>query len=163
MAMNNVLKFASIACGIIIASATARAQTLQEQATCAAQAEKTFRRDNPDQKPGGIMSYESHYNPQMDRCFILERQDGVVADKSYADLTLVDAFENHTLAWYSEDNSKAGGVCGLMPDHVTRKDCKSGEEFNAFVARYMGDVFQGAPLAAGPSTPIAEQPKSKSP
>lgn len=162
MAMHSVLKFA-IACGIIAASATAHAQTLEQQAMCAAQAEKIFRQDNPDQKPAGIRSYESHYNPQMDRCFILEREAGGVADKSYTDITLVDAFERHTLAWYNEDGSKAGGVCGLMPDHVTWKDCKSGEEFNAFVARYMGDAFQGATLAAGPSAPIAEQLKSKSP
>jgi hypothetical protein len=56
---------------IIAASATmAQGQSLQEQATCAQQAKAAFQ-DYKEGAPPGFSGYQSHYNKELNKCFIL--------------------------------------------------------------------------------------------
>jgi hypothetical protein len=121
----------------------AGAQTFQQEVTCGAQAAKVYQNDKAnlaDSANISITGYEDHYNPKMERCFVLEHT--LVTGSGSAELvtTLMDAFEGRILAKY-RSNSRLED-CELTPDHVTTH-CKSGPEFDAFVERYMGKVGGG--------------------
>jgi hypothetical protein len=120
----------------------AGAQTLQEQAMCAAQAAMAYQRDKAETaKSVSFAGYEDHYNPLLNRCFILEHELASGSDIMIITI-LLDAFEGHILALYTSVNGRLF-ECELTPTHRTTY-CKSAAEFNAFVQKYMGAVFGGA-------------------
>jgi hypothetical protein len=129
-----------------------RAQSLQEQATCAAQARKTFQEDNAEwdrqNKQIGIhtvsLDYESHYNAKINRCLMLVTRIMTVGNKSHTSKNLYDAIERRPYAgyvWIAREDKKYWEVppvsCELTPTHNETQYCKSEDEFNAFVAKYM--------------------------
>ena len=116
---------------------------MQEQAMCAAQAQRVYEKDKADPVSANLVGYENHYNPTMNRCFMLERDVGNAAGKIMVTITLADAFEGHGLATYTSTNGQLFD-CELTPTYQTMTRCKSGAEFNAFVKQYMGSVFGGA-------------------
>ena len=60
---------------IIAASATmAQEQSAQEQATCAEQAKAAFQDYKEGAPPGFFFDYQSHYDKELNECFILINQ-----------------------------------------------------------------------------------------
>jgi hypothetical protein len=134
----------------------AYAQSLKEQAQCAALARQTFQEDenkwhlNLDQLPPNqrftqeSADYRSHYNPPKQRCFILITRDFLFNGDPGMSETLYDAVEMRTYAAYRWLRSKTGKYwvmepsCELIPSNGQYDICKTEAEFNAFVAEYMG-------------------------
>jgi hypothetical protein len=110
---------------------SASAQSLQQQALCAAQASKVFQEDYPHRENGDMTHYQDHYNVKLDRCFILE----------YSTLgggggaILYDAFEKRK---YGEYGWTTTG-CELTPPNGQPEACNSKAEFDAFAAKYMNN------------------------
>lgn len=133
----------AVAGALALWASGARAQTFQQEVTCAAQAESAYRKDKANfaVSPNiSITGYENHYNPKMRRCFMLEHT--VITGSGSTELvtTLIDAFEARILATYRSNNGLQD--CELTPDYVTTH-CKSGPEFDAFVEQYMGKLGGG--------------------
>src|SRR5579863_8855978 len=120
------------------------AQTLQEQAMCATEAASVYQKDKADAMMGaGLVGYEDHYNPKLNRCFMIEHVLSSTSGNVGLTTTLMDAFEGHILATYTSVNGKLFD-CELTPTYQSKTVCKSAAEFNAFVQQYMGAVFGGA-------------------
>jgi hypothetical protein len=110
---------------------------------CGAQAASVFQKDRANFAGSANISvtgYEDHYNPKMDRCFVLEHTLITGSGSTERVTTLIDVLKGHILATYSSDNGLED--CELTPDRVTTH-CKSGPEFDAFVEQYMGKVGGG--------------------
>jgi hypothetical protein len=119
-----------------------RAQTLQEQATCADQARKTFQedsaewdRENKRLNIGGqtiSLDYGSHYNTKINHCLMLITWNRLLPNGRTATTEqLYDAIERHFFAGYiwSSGAGRMGqaGVllCQLTPFHEETKFCNS--------------------------------------
>jgi len=125
----------------IAASATmAQGQSLQEQATCAQQAKAAFQ-DYKEGAPPGSIDYQSHYNKALSRCFILVKQMSELNKQVLMATQLYDATERRVLASYiqqSKEGKKYQLNCELKPTSQERETiCKSKQEFDAFVSKYM--------------------------
>jgi len=126
----------------IAASATmAQGQTLQEQATCAQQAKAAFQ-DYKEGAPPGFSDYQSHYNKELNKCLVLITQKGELNGQPVMATELHDAIERHWLASYAQ-LTKGGKEyvlnCELKPTIQEKETiCKSKQEFEAFVSKYMG-------------------------
>lgn len=120
---------------------TASAQSLQQQAICAAQAKKAFEEDKAEQiaellKGMSLTSnYENHYNAGMNRCFILEKWSSFRGSNTI----LSDAYEKRAYARYYYDYASGEYHCELIAPNERTGGCKSRGEFEAFVAKYMND------------------------
>ena len=94
--------------------AHARPDNWQKSKECAAQAEKVM-----TEKPG---SWENHYSPKYDRCFISKIQSapGKGAGKDYPEVVnqLVDAFERTTLAQWVSDYPHSEGPLNGVSCHI---------------------------------------------
>ena len=125
----------------IAASATmAQGQTLQEQATCAQQAKAAFQ-DYKEGAPPGFSDYQGHYNKELNKCFILINQKSELNGQPVMATELHDAVERRWLASYTQ-LTKGGKEyllnCELKPTSQERETiCKSKQEFDAFVSKYM--------------------------
>jgi hypothetical protein len=124
-----------------------RAQTLQDQATCANQARKTFQEDSAEwdrqNKQLNIgfqtqtLGYESHYNTKINRCLMLVTRifDDRGGDNKMSK-QLYDAIERRIYAGYSwSAHANKPLSCELIPSHEETKFCKSEDEFNATAQR----------------------------
>jgi hypothetical protein len=123
----------------------ARRDSFDLQQRCASQAEKTFRRlgyreDRPtDDLLGAI--YQSHYSTARNKCFMtLETTTKAGFESKF----LFDAYENRPFAeydWMPQKGKKFWEVppvvCKLMPSSTDEQNCKSEDEYKAFVAGYM--------------------------
>jgi hypothetical protein len=122
----------------------ALAQSLSQQAQCAAQARVTAREDNNkwelENKQVGLpyrtvsFDYQSHYNAKMNRCFLMTTRTMMFGDKIYTLKNLSDAFERRDYALFTSGNPQ---FCQLLPSIGQEKCCTTQEEFDAFVAGYM--------------------------
>jgi hypothetical protein len=117
---------------IIAASVTmAKGQSLQEQATCAQQAKAAFQ-DYKEGAPPGFGDYQSHYNKEQKS--ELNGQPVMATD-------LYDAVERRWLASYTqltEERKEYLLNCELKPTSQEKETvCKSKQEFDAFVSKYM--------------------------
>lgn len=138
------VKSVIVAGALALWASGAGAQSFQKEVMCAAQAAMVYQKDKANLTESvniSMINFESHYNPKMGRCFMLEHT--IITGYRSTELvtTLIDPFEGNILATYSSNNRLEG--CELTPDHVTTH-CKSGSEFDAFVEQYMGKVFGGA-------------------
>jgi uncharacterized protein YeaO (DUF488 family) len=126
---------------IIATSATiAQGQSLQEQATCSQQAKAAFQ-DYKDGAPSGFSDYRSHYNKELNKCLVLINQKSELNGQPVVAIELHDAIERHWLASYAQ-LTKGGKEyilnCELKPTQQEKETiCKSKQEFDAFVAKYM--------------------------
>jgi len=131
-----------------------RAQSLQDQAICAAQARKTFQEENVEwdrqdkQTNLGMrtigVDYESHYNAKINRCLMLVIRTYSFGKETSTSKSLYDAIERRQYGqylWTSREGKKYWEVpplsCELTPSHSETQYCKSEDEFSAFVAKYM--------------------------
>ena len=126
---------------IIIASATmAQGQSLQEQANCAQQAKAAFQ-DYKEGASPGFGDYQSHYNKELNKCLILISQKSELNGQPVMAIELHDAVERRWLASYTQ-LTKGGKEyllnCELKPTPQEKETiCKSKQEFDAFVSKYM--------------------------
>lgn len=132
---------------------TAR-DNLELQEKCATQAEKVFRQEDKELRqpqlgvPVSVMyhAHTSHYHAKLNKCFILTEYLSSLGgtDTSLTVSNLFDAYEQRTYATYTFVPDKVKKywevppkVCTLIPSSAETTTCKSKEEFDAFVARYM--------------------------
>jgi hypothetical protein len=115
----------------------AHAQMLDQQEHCAMQAKRTFERffarDQQLSAVGLSFDYRrSHYNTRIGKCLMLITVGDIQA-------LLIDPINMYEYAFYFQQNDKI--LCGLIlnPDDgpPAIKDCKTREEFDASVDRYL--------------------------
>ena len=115
----------------------AHSQSIDQQATCAAQAKRALQ----EYSILGMIG-RSHYNAKINRCLILT--DNTYYDGKYLSnhVNLWDALEPRIYAsWLSQTESPKDLVevvtCELTRNFKDKKNCTTREEFDAFVAEYM--------------------------
>jgi hypothetical protein len=134
---------------------TANAQSLDQQERCASQAKRSFQErqasDLAEQKQVGgnriSADYQSHYDTKIGKCLMLvETNDMISGGTSSITAYLIDANERRPYAsyvWMSRKDKKYWEVppvaCELSPSLRDKRDCKTREEFDAFVAKYMDE------------------------
>jgi hypothetical protein len=126
---------------IIAASATmAQGQSLEEQAICAQQAKAAFQ-DYKGGAPPGFSDYQNHYNKTLNKCFILINQKSKLNGQPVMVTELYDAVERRWLASYTQLTKEGKEYllnCELKPTLQEKETiCKSKQEFDAFVSKYM--------------------------
>lgn len=159
--MAGKLAFAFAPCFILsLAMPSARAQgrrlaTLAQQKMCAEQAKKSFKEIYiPPRRPAFAVfpaSYVDHYDAKANVCYVgiltVESDDG--GHTITTSTRIFDAFENTNYAmyiWTSDKAKKAWEVeptwCTVEPPDQKQITCKSQDEFDALVKKYLGVVFQ---------------------
>ena len=143
---------ACVVIATLIFTASAYAQSLDLQATCAAQARKAFYeweaewKNDPAGKAFKTLSsdYQSHYNTKLKKCLMLTESIRLMGNQSQTSVYLSDAYERRIYAsylWVLHETKKYWEVppitCELIPSLREKKHCNSREEFDAFVAGYM--------------------------
>ena len=85
-----------------------------------------------DKEQLGTISYQSHYNKKMNKCFILLDENGYRKsnDKTYKIKTLLDVNENKTYGFFY--NFVTLTFCDVL-----EKKCKSKEEWDSLVKPHM--------------------------
>jgi len=148
------LLLTTIAIGYIAAinfSLIASAQS-SAQEKCAAEAKKTFEdvgREytaewNRLQLKVEVVSsdYENHFNAKTNRCLLLiDKTTSLLQEKTNTSF-LIDVGDRRIYASYIETGGEVSS-CTLMRSARQAKDCKSRDEFEAFVSEYMERQPQG--------------------
>ena len=134
-----------------------RREALELQHECGLQAEKAFKQAGwkvGEPTDGSTASLESHYNPGMNKCFMVVRTLTVTATtgtKSWASTFLDDAYEKRPyaelditdLGWLGDPvGHRRIANCTLWPPHESQRTCRSEAEFASFVAGYMEATVQ---------------------
>jgi hypothetical protein len=137
---------------VIGLASSAHSQTLDLQATCAAQARRAFQEYSAEDKaesaklgmPILSIDYQSHYNTKINRCLILTEKTSSFGGQTSTSVNLWDALERRNYAnwlWQSHPTKKYWEVppitCDLVRNYRDMKNCTSREQFDAFVAEYM--------------------------
>jgi Rap1a immunity proteins len=132
----------ALSTGIILSAPVAHSQSLSSQAICAAQAKKMLEEWQASTK-FILVSYSNHYNTKLGKCLMLIEYRQMVGGNPTQSKVLMDAFEERVYAdyfWINTEKKKYWEVpptnCHLTPSYGKTKDCKSEEEFDAFVAGY---------------------------
>ena len=83
-------------------------------------------------------NYQGHYNPKLDRCFMLVSRTWTTSSRGKNGRTtyLVDAIGGRTYAYYQEPEEEKPS-CTLYPSFTKVTYCETSAEFNEFVAGYM--------------------------
>lgn len=118
-------------------------ENLESQNKCAQQAEKMFHQWGYKLSVLGT-AYESHYNTKLNKCFMTVGADDFGTPRLTTKF-LLDAYERRQYADYMWVADKANryllnippAICKLTPVSAEERDCKSEEEYKAFVATYM--------------------------
>ena len=140
-----VVVAALVAGVIILRCGLAEAQTLDQQAKCAAQARTAFTEIETQRRPEQLKygnkditgTFASYLNVRLNRCFIMIERTFTNFNGSFASETdLTDAISRHGYAFYSDVSGKML-TCDLSPPGKGRVICASREEFDAFTAQYM--------------------------
>jgi hypothetical protein len=123
----------------------AEAQTLDQQAKCAAQARTAYTEIETQRRPEQLKygnkditgTFASYLDLRLNRCFVLiERTFTNFNGKLTTETDLSDAISRHGYAFYSDISGKML-TCDLSPPGKARVICASREEFDAFTAQYM--------------------------
>lgn len=121
-----------------------KADTLDQQAKCAARARKDFDDWSYSVKEGA--DFVSHYNPNLDRCFVqFQHTVGAAqANPLWFYRELFDAFEGKMYAkyaWKTEKDKKYWDVppawCEVTFPNGSKQTCHSDDEFMEMVKVYM--------------------------
>jgi hypothetical protein len=106
---------------------------------CASQAAKVFARLEGGQTGSTFAHYQSHFNPRLNKCFmLLEGTDYSTGVHYYSDL--YDAYEQRQYADFTSWVGNPAGnlmACDLTPLSGDERKCASRAEYDAFVAEYM--------------------------
>jgi hypothetical protein len=101
--IRNVLVLAAA----IGSASAARSQSLDLQATCAAQAKRAFQEYSAEDKtesakfgmsPAMSIDYQSHYNTKINRCLILTEKSSTMGGQPSTSVDLWDALERRNYA-----------------------------------------------------------------
>jgi hypothetical protein len=131
--------------GIILIGGEANAQTLDQQAKCAAQARIAYTEIEAQRRPEQLKygnkditgTFASYLNLRLNRCFVMiERTFTNFNGKLATETDLTDAISRHGYAFYSDISGKML-TCDLSPPGKARVICASREEFDTFTAQYM--------------------------
>jgi hypothetical protein len=131
--------------GIMLICGLAEAQTLDQQAKCAAQARTAYTEIETQRRPEQLKygnkditgTFASYLNLRLNRCFVLiERTFANFNGKLATETDLSDAISRHGYAFYSDISGKML-TCDLSPPGKARVICASREEFDVFTAQYM--------------------------
>jgi len=136
--------------GAILLSTVGRSQTLDLQAMCAEQAQKTFQelerefKNDPASKLFRTVSshYQRHYNTKLKKCLVLIEAIRMLDNQQSIVVDLIDAFERRPYASYQgilREGKEEGApmTCKLTASYRQKKKCTTREEFDALVAEYM--------------------------
>jgi len=125
----------------------AEAQSLDLQTTCAVEADAAFQELRRESRavlerldvPFDItaLNYQAHYSGKVDRCLLLVRKTLSVMRASSGTWYLIDAGNRQMYALYVDMDGKMES-CTLIPSIRDMRTCKDRNEFDAFVAAYMG-------------------------
>jgi hypothetical protein len=132
----------------ITVSSMVRRQSSDLEAMCDPEAEASFQQlrreyttvmESPN-VPFDVTSnnYQAHYSSEIDRCLLLVRKTTSIMRASSDTSYLIDANTRRLYALYIDMNGKIES-CSLIPSVWKTKTCKNRDEFNAFVALYMGN------------------------
>lgn len=144
------MRLLSCTAAAVAFATTAHAQSLIDQAQCAAQAKTEYQEFLTEWKQKGgenleldLSEYESHYNAELQRCLMLlsiavfSHSTGKLTQT----ITLDDAFDHRGYAAFSRIISDRAldvlMLCTLTPTYGDTLNCKTRAEFDEFVARYM--------------------------
>lgn len=109
---------------------TAR-ENFELQEKCAKQADKVFRELGYNLNAD---SNQSHFNVKLNRCFM---SFGTGSVGKFPSKYLIDAYEQRQYAEYFVFIEGRSEGCSLTPLGEKEHSCKSKEEYNEFVAKYM--------------------------
>ena len=134
----------------------AYSQSLDLQERCASNARKTFQELEDESRAKydpstlvqkAVSNYQSHYNTRLNRCLILIHRLSVLPlstnlSNQARQSILVDANERRYYATYietqlAEETKSKVEKCELRPGARQQTICKTREEFDGFVARYL--------------------------
>jgi hypothetical protein len=110
---------------IILICGLAEAQTLDQQARCAAQARGAFTEIETQRRPEQLKygnkdlssTFASYLNLRLNRCFVLiDRNFTNFLGKFATETDLTDAISRHGYAFYSDNGGKML-TCDLSPAH----------------------------------------------
>lgn len=113
------------------------------QKECSLQAAKVFSQlgwSLSEVKNGSTASFESHYNAEMNKCFMLLHIVTFSTGAAMESTLLSDAYaqrEYATLNLTSGSSVKPIFGCSLTPLHGDERKCATEAEFKSFVAGYM--------------------------
>ena len=99
-------KILGVGIALGVACSVAHAQSMQEQAQCAAQARVAANQENSkwEQTSSGMQTisfdHESHFNKKLNKCFIVTRRTFNVASILHWNTNLYDAFEGRDYALF---------------------------------------------------------------
>ncbi len=138
--------FCLIAAGTV--SSTAREQSMDPRAACAAQADAAFAQLGREsrqvlerlQVPFDLTAfdYQAHYSSKADRCLLLVRKTLAILHAASDTSYLIAAADRQMYALYVDTDGKME-TCTLIPSIAETTTCKDRSEFDAFVAGYMGE------------------------
>jgi hypothetical protein len=130
---------------IFVAWASSQAQSLDQQERCARQALEAFQ--GYLDRPGFFSDYEEHYNTKLGKCLVFVRGQERIDSRPLKDrYPLINDWITFAYLWdvneahaYAEfwAQGRVVTACGLKPSLRVTRECKSREEFDAFVASYM--------------------------
>jgi hypothetical protein len=122
-------------------TATASAQSLEQQGICAKQAkialqeyEDAIKKASPNTRQHS--DYQSHYNTKLNKCLIKIESTFFDSGHITTSALLMDAFEQRVYASYIWASPQVNS-CDLVPNSQDKRTCSSKDEFDAFVAKYM--------------------------
>jgi hypothetical protein len=133
---------------------------LQER--CGKRAEQIFSRDWPHGSPDNSMgytqtaTYQSHYNPALNKCFMLETSNAYDKSRPTVMKVLLEVNSNRQYGQFSGDQP-GGKSSGLSPIcNFGQKSCRSESEWDAMADVYMeedgtGNLPQVIPKLPKPS------------
>lgn len=122
---------------------------MQLRRACVDQTHKSFKEDE-QRKSNVIESFTAHYNTRLKKCFALYSTTTVntAAEQSSEFMYLEDAFERVQYGDFDAITSWEPGtddkprilICERTPNGEAQPACKSRQEWNAFVERYMESI-----------------------
>ncbi len=120
------------------------------QTKCAKNAQTWFRENWPADKDTILLNFTAHYSAEFNKCVILveyhynSRLAAPGGESWTNDMNLCDVYENSKYAQFDENHytywkPKYSTGDEVISCTVSRKQCKTGEEFNNLVSQYMTD------------------------
>ena len=114
------------------------APSLDQQARCAAQAEKIFTKLGWDFQRDSV---QSHINSKLNRCFVEIIGHATPGSTSKVFMDAYEQREYATYLWIPRDGKKYWEVppfeCVLKPIGAPEQKCSTDEEYQAFVRPYL--------------------------
>jgi hypothetical protein len=144
--ISSLIAIAVVACTIaVVFHSTANAQSPDPQQKCLTEAKRAFeelRREYDIEVRGlqlkvdvGLNEYRHYYNSKLKRCLLLVNKNATMVDETAHTSYLIDT-DRRMYAVYMETNGQVQS-CTLIQSARQTTACKSRDEFDAFVSRYL--------------------------